>query len=96
VDLESREKNLRSWHGREPIAQHDPEHRTRIASRVLLPQRVGWKQLLLVRLAARAAASHALCGYGPDGDPNPAMVLADIALRSWRTGRESFGEFGQA
>src|SRR5260370_26338290 len=38
----------------EPITRHDPDHRTRIASRMLLPPGAGSKRLLPVRRAARA------------------------------------------
>jgi len=63
-----------------PIALHDPAHRTRRADHVLLPPagRVeaivsGPSALTPRRLISRCVDT------GPDGDPNPALVLADIA-----------------
>jgi FtsP/CotA-like multicopper oxidase with cupredoxin domain len=67
----------------EPIGQHDPEHRTRSARRVLLPPAgrleaiaTGPEGSSRVRLITHCVDT------GPAGDPNPAMVLADIAPRS--------------
>jgi len=66
-----------------PIALHDPNHRTRIADHVLLPPA---GRLEAVVTGPPAGAPHRLISRcvntGPDGDPNPAMVLADIAPRS--------------
>ena len=66
-----------------PIAMHDPNHRTRIVDHVLLPP-AGRVEALVTgpaidapkRLVSRCVDT------GPDGDPNPAMVLADIVSRS--------------
>jgi FtsP/CotA-like multicopper oxidase with cupredoxin domain len=65
-----------------PIAQHDPNHRTRSADHVLLPP-AGRLEAIVTgpalgtprRLVSRCVDT------GPDGDPNPAMVLADILPR---------------
>jgi suppressor of ftsI len=62
-----------------PIALHDPNHRTRSAEHVLLPP-AGRLEAVVTgpaedtprRLISRCVDT------GPDGDPNPAMVLADI------------------
>src|SRR6266481_3008714 len=67
----------------EPIAHHDPDHRTRVADHVLLPP-AGRLEALVAGPAAgtpRRLISHCV-DTGPDGDPNPAMVLADIVPRS--------------
>ena len=66
-----------------PIAQHDPTHRTRIADHVLLPP-AGRLEAIVAGPAAgtpRRLITHCV-DTGPDGDPNPAMVLADIVPRS--------------
>jgi FtsP/CotA-like multicopper oxidase with cupredoxin domain len=65
-----------------PIAQHDPNHRTRIANHVLLPP-AGRLEAIVTglpmgtpqRLISRCVDT------GPDGDPNPGMILADIVQR---------------
>src|SRR6267154_1434656 len=65
-----------------PIALHDPNHRTRIVDHVLLPP-AGRLEAIVTgpplgtprRLISRCVDT------GPDGDPNPAMVLADIVPR---------------
>jgi suppressor of ftsI len=62
-----------------PIAQHDPNHRTRNADHVLLPP-AGRLEAIVTgpptggpqRLISRCVDT------GPDGDPNPEMILADI------------------
>src|SRR5260370_36622254 len=66
-----------------PIALHDPNHRTRIADHVLLPP-AGRLEAIVTGPAAgtpRRLVSRCV-DPGPDGDPNPAMVLADIVSRS--------------
>jgi suppressor of ftsI len=66
-----------------PIARHDPNHRTLIADHVLLPP-AGRVEAIVTSPAAgtpRRLISRCV-DTGPDGDPNPAMVLADIATRS--------------
>ncbi len=66
-----------------PIALHDPNHRTRIADHVLLPP-AGRLEAIVTGPAAgtpRRLVSRCV-DTGPDGDPNPAMVLADVVSRS--------------
>src|ERR1700739_1044514 len=66
-----------------PIALHDPNSQTRVAEHVLLPP-AGRLEAIVTgpptgapkRLISRCVDT------GPDGDPNPAMVLADIVSRS--------------
>ena len=61
-----------------PIALHDPNHRTRIVDHVLLPPEAivtGPAAGTPRRLISRCVDT------GPDGDPNPAVVLADIVPR---------------
>ena len=65
-----------------PIARHDPNHRTRTAEHVLLPP-AGRLEAVVTGPAA-GAPRHLISrcvDTGPDGDPNPAMVLADIVPR---------------
>jgi suppressor of ftsI len=66
-----------------PIARHDPDHRTRTAHHVSLPP-AGRLEAIVTGPpsgAPRRLISHCV-DTGPDGDPNPAMVLADIVPRS--------------
>ena len=66
-----------------PIALHDPNHRTRIVDHVLLPP-AGRLEAVVTgppNGAPRRLVSRCV-NTGPDGDPNPAMVLADIVPRS--------------
>jgi suppressor of ftsI len=66
-----------------PIARHDPDHKTRTANHVLLPPA---GRLEAIVTGPTSSAPHRLISHcvdtGPDGDPNPAMVLADIVPRS--------------
>jgi suppressor of ftsI len=65
-----------------PIALHDPNHPTRIVGHVLLPP-AGRLEAIVAGPAA-GTPRHLISGCvdtGPDGDPNPAMVLADIVPR---------------
>jgi suppressor of ftsI len=66
-----------------PIALHDPNHPTRITDHVLLPP-AGRLEAIVSGPAAdtpRRLISRCV-NTGPDGDPNPAMVLADLVPRS--------------
>ena len=66
-----------------PIAWHDPDHRTRIADHVLLPP-AGRVEAIVTGPAAgapRRLVSRCV-DTGPDGDPNPSMVLADLVPKS--------------
>jgi FtsP/CotA-like multicopper oxidase with cupredoxin domain len=66
-----------------PIARHDPNHPTRIADHVLLPP-AGRVEAIVVGPSAeepRRLISHCV-DTGSDGDPNPAMILADIVPRT--------------
>src|SRR6267154_4958198 len=66
-----------------PIAQHDPSHRTRIAEHVLLPP-AGRVEAIVTGPAATAPGRlvSRCVDTGPQGDPNPAMILADIVAQS--------------
>jgi suppressor of ftsI len=65
-----------------PIAQHDPDHPMRSADHLLLPP-AGRLEAIVTGPNADAPkrlVSHCV-DTGPAGDPNPAMVLADIVAR---------------
>jgi suppressor of ftsI len=66
-----------------PIARHDPDHRTRIADHVLLPPAGRLEAIVTGPTAGTPRRLVSRCvDTGPDGDPNPTMVLADIVPRS--------------
>ncbi|MDQ1741519.1 MAG: hypothetical protein QOE53_3171 [Pseudonocardiales bacterium] len=62
-----------------PLSYHDPSTRKRSMSHVLLPP-AGRVEAIVTGPAANSHATlHSRCfDTGPDGDSNPAMVLADI------------------
>jgi FtsP/CotA-like multicopper oxidase with cupredoxin domain len=62
-----------------PLAYHDPQRPKRLASHVLVPP-AGRLEVIITGPPARADAKlRTLCfDTGSDGDPNPAMVLADL------------------
>jgi len=65
-----------------PIAQHDPDHRTRSADHVLLPPAGRLEAIVTGPTAGAPRRLLSRCvDTGPAGDPNPAMVLADIVSR---------------
>jgi suppressor of ftsI len=67
-----------------PIALHDPKHRTRSAEHVLLPPAGRLEAIVTGPSAGTPRRLISRCvDTGPDGDPNPAMVLADIV--PWST-----------
>src|SRR5260370_2614432 len=66
-----------------PIALHDPDHRTRTTDHVLLPP--AGRVEAIVSGPAAGTPQHLMTrcvDTGTDGDPNPAMILADIVPRS--------------
>ncbi len=65
-----------------PIALHDPNQRSRIADHVLLPPAGRLEAIVTGPAAGTPRKLISRCvDTGPDGDPNPAMVLADIVPR---------------
>jgi suppressor of ftsI len=65
-----------------PIAQHDPNHRTRSADHVLLPPAGRLEAIVTGPAAGAPRRLLSRCvDTGPAGDPNPQMVLADIVPR---------------
>ena len=66
-----------------PIAQHDPGHRTRSADHVLLPPAGRLEAIVTGPEAGTQRRLVSRCvDTGPAGDPNPAMILADIVPRA--------------
>jgi len=66
-----------------PIALHDAHHRTRISAHILLPPAGRLEAIVSGPSAGRPRRLISRCvDTGPDGDPNPAMVLADVVPRS--------------
>jgi suppressor of ftsI len=62
-----------------PIAQHDPDHPTRSADHVLLPPAGRLEAIVTGPASGTPRRLLSRCvDTGPAGDPNPAMVLADI------------------
>ena len=62
-----------------PLAYHDPSIRTRSMSQVLVPPAGRLEAIVTGPPADSHAALRSRCfDTGPDGDPNPAMVLANI------------------
>ena len=69
-----------------PLAYHDPQHPSRTANHVLLSPAGRLEAIVTGPSAATRAALRTLCvDTGPDGDPNPGMVLADLIQSSPRT-----------
>ena len=65
-----------------PIALHDPNHRTQSADHVLLPPAGRLEAIVTGPAAGTPRRLISRCvDTGPNGDPNPAMVLADIVPR---------------
>jgi len=68
-----------------PLAYHDPKHPTRVVDHVLLPPAGRLEAIVTGPPAGSHAALRTQCvDTGPDGDPNPEMVLADL-VQSART-----------
>jgi suppressor of ftsI len=66
-----------------PIALHDPNHRTHVVDHVLLPPAGRLEAIVTGPVAGTPRHLVSRCvDTGPDGDPNPAMVLADIVPRA--------------
>ena len=64
-----------------PISYHDPEHPTRVADHVLLPPAGRIEAIVTGSTREGRGFLRTRCvDTGPDGDPNPAMVLADAAI----------------
>ena len=62
-----------------PIGYHDPAHPTLMANHLLVPPAGRLEAIVTGPPSSAHAALRSLCvNTGPDGDPNPGMVLADV------------------
>lgn len=62
-----------------PLAYHDPKHPIKIVEHALVPPAGRLEAIVTGPVASVHSALRTRCvNTGPDGDPNPAMVLADI------------------
>ncbi len=62
-----------------PLAYHDPKNLTKIVEHALVPPAGRVEAIVTGPAASVHSALRTRCvNTGPDGDPNPAMVLADI------------------
>jgi suppressor of ftsI len=62
-----------------PLSFHDPKRRVELTSHVLVPPAGRVEAIITGPTAGAKASLRTLCfDTGPDGDPNPAMVLADL------------------
>lgn len=62
-----------------PLAYHDPKNPTKIVEHVLVAPAGRLEAVVTGPDSTAHASLRSLCvNTGPDGDPNPAMVLADI------------------
>jgi len=63
-----------------PIAYHDPSHPSRFVDHVLIPPAGRVEAIVTAPERESRSVFRTRCvDTGPDGDPNPGMVLADIA-----------------
>ncbi len=76
-----------------PIAYHDPEHPKRITNHLLVSPAGRLEAIVTGPPAGTHSALRTLCvDTGPDGDPNPEMVLADVAQRPLGRGSDVSSE----
>jgi suppressor of ftsI len=63
-----------------PVAYHDPDHPTRLVDHVLLPP-AGRVEAIVTAIGreGRSVLRTRCVDTGPDGDPNPGMILADVS-----------------
>jgi suppressor of ftsI len=62
-----------------PLAYHDPKHATRATDHLLVSPAGRLEAIVIGPAAGTHSALRSLCvDTGPDGDPNPEMVLADV------------------
>jgi suppressor of ftsI len=62
-----------------PLAYHDPNHATRVADHLLVSPAGRLEAMVTGPPPGTSAVLRSLCvDTGPDGDPNPGMVLADV------------------
>jgi FtsP/CotA-like multicopper oxidase with cupredoxin domain len=67
----------------QPIGYHDPEHPTRRITHLLLPPAGRVEAIVTAQeLPGRSVLRTRCVDTGPEGDPNPGMILADVASRT--------------
>jgi FtsP/CotA-like multicopper oxidase with cupredoxin domain len=65
-----------------PLAYHDPKHPARIANHVLIPPAGRLEAIVTGPRTGAGSSLRTRCfDTGPDGDPNPSMILADLVDR---------------
>jgi FtsP/CotA-like multicopper oxidase with cupredoxin domain len=63
-----------------PVAYHEPNHPTRLVDHVLLPPAGRVEAIVTAGEREGRSVLRTRCvDTGPDGDPNPGMILADVA-----------------
>jgi FtsP/CotA-like multicopper oxidase with cupredoxin domain len=73
-----------------PLAYHNPAHPMRVADHVLLPPASRLEAIVTGPRAGSTAKLRTRCvDAGPDGDPTPAMVLADLVPTSSSAGSQT-------
>jgi FtsP/CotA-like multicopper oxidase with cupredoxin domain len=76
-----------------PVALHDPDRRTRVADHVLLPPAGRLEAIVTGPASGTPRRLISRCvDTGPDGDPNPAMTLADVVPRPAADPRPTISE----
>jgi suppressor of ftsI len=71
-----------------PLAFHDPKRRTESVNHVFLPPAGRVEAIVTGPRISTHASLRTLCiDTGPDGDPNPAMTLADLVVLPHTTAR---------
>ena len=78
LDLPGVRMNVVAYDGM-PVAYHDPAKPVRIVDHVLLPPAGRVEAIVTAPRGGQRTVLHTRCvDTGPDGDPNPGMVLADV------------------
>jgi len=73
-----------------PLAFHDPKRRTKSVNHVFLPPAGRVEAIVGGPPIGTHASLRTLCiDTGPDGDPNPAMTLADLVVRPHTAARNA-------
>jgi FtsP/CotA-like multicopper oxidase with cupredoxin domain len=79
IDIPDQQLEVVAYDGL-PIAYHDPAHPTRVVDHVLIPPAGRVEAIVTAPPRGGRSVLRTRCvDTGPDGDPNPAMILADIA-----------------
>jgi FtsP/CotA-like multicopper oxidase with cupredoxin domain len=80
VDVAGRQFTVIAYDGA-PIAHRDPAHPTRLVDHVLLPPAARVEAIVdAPKVEGRSVLRTRCVDSGPDGDPHPGMVLADVVV----------------